>query len=126
MIPVAYSLWYADGTVKTQADGPWDALPSTSLVVAVLYYSDTYQQWLQDYDERGERVNPRLVTKRYCRVLTGYDYCWLTADGDCGEGNAPHVPSRLPAGAVKSGVWMEKADYLACYQRATADGHDFA
>jgi hypothetical protein len=104
---VGFRIWYGDGTVKSNLDGPWNELPSQDVQFVTFYEMRTYNIWIET----------EWVTENYVVQLHSQDYYWLDADGNPGAGSATDVPE-LPQGAVKTGSWMLEETGVAFWNLA--------
>lgn len=125
MTPIAFKIWYADGTTRTSKEGAWDAIdtPGLDIAMVTVYFKETYEQWVQDgWSESGVPINQRLETKNYCEQLQGEDFYWLTTkDGAIdtwGMGKAEDAPVLSPVNTVKTGGALPDETWWPLYNAA--------
>ena len=105
---VGFRIWYADGSVKSNLDGAWQALPSQEVQYVTFYSRDTYQIW----------IDTEWVTENYVAQFYSQDYYWLDAGGWPGAGSAEQVPADLEQGMLKTGSTMFEETGVAFWDLA--------
>jgi hypothetical protein len=128
MTPVGVKLWYADASVRRftlpELVTLWPTAPSSGVQAMAVYFSETYQRWIQDgYNHKGKPVNHRCATENYRVILfnnrvgvvdltTGEltrgpiasaDTYWFDRAGS-NVGCGPIAPMGLQIGAIKVGT----------------------
>jgi len=108
---VGFRIWYGDGSVRSNLDGDWAALPSSDVQYVTFYRVETYATF------RGGS----WTTENYVEQFYLADYYWLTADGRPGAGSAADaIPENLPDGALKTGSTMFEETGTAFWDLAAA------
>lgn len=95
MRPIAWKIYYMDGTTYTSKQGGWVGAPSMDVIGGTIYY-----------DERDITSG-----QTYRRQRLGADFYWLVRGTDWNIEVSPNtegipVPANLPPGYVKQGVPM--------------------
>jgi|SRR5215831_6345047 len=104
-----FRIWYGDGSVKSNLDGDWNALPSQDVQFVTFYEWETYRIWIET----------EWVTENYVEQFHSQDYYWLDADGRPGAGPADIANGlNLPDGALKTGAMMFEETGVAFWDLA--------
>ena len=104
LTPRAWRAWYADGTIISSADSPWQLLPGADVRGVAVVYAETYQVHRAGWEEQGTQVGPRRDTERYREWLVNAEAYWRTADGHIWAGALANVPVAVPLNHVKTGA----------------------
>lgn len=137
MTYLAFTLWYADGSLmRGTTDADWLAAPSTGVQAVAVYMQDdaqspgTYPSWLCQYGEQGF-IGKRRVRERYRDFIHSFDSYWLSVSLGLwgGTNRVREIPDALAGtAAVKSGSLMNDAEwralYGAAYETRTRDGNE--
>ncbi len=109
-----FKLYYADGTTKFSKLGDtFELSPATGIISVVIYYTKTYQIWVDDHFE----------TRNYCEVFHSADFYWAEKVGNKFQFGAGALAD-VPPGAnvfVKTGQLLPDADFYAIYNSANDD-----
>jgi hypothetical protein len=104
---VGFRIWYGDGSVKSNLDGPWNELPSQDVQFVTFYEMRTYPIWIED----------KWVTENYVVQFYSQDYYWLDSSGEPGAGSAAEAID-VPDGYLKTGSWMLEETGVAFWNLA--------
>lgn len=115
MTVAGFRIYYGNGSIASSKGAgdlmqSWRQAPATNVCVVLIFFQETYTIW------HGERLD----TENYKQILSMRDY--YAFDGQLGYAfDAPHVPDRLPDGAVKLGGLIEHDRFESIYQQANED-----
>jgi len=97
---LGFRVYYGDNIVASSQHAKWEDMPSDNVQVVVLF------------DERT------WAGGNYCTLLHSHDYYWKLGEF-WGQTNRP---VEIPLGAAaKRGKLLDKADWMAVYERAYGD-----
>lgn len=112
--PLWWEIAYAGGeTVRGLTLGEWLAAPRDGVL--------TVRQPMQETYTDGEGVEYHYTVRCHTE-----DYYWLDVDGFIQQGNATEaveadVDGRIPAAAIKRGMWAERDEYRAAFEALGED-----
>lgn len=109
----------------------WQNAPGTDVQFVTVYYDQTYQTDTQDgWDEKGNRINPRVVTENYVDQYHGLkyetpgagEYYWFDpTTRTFGTGPQSQVPPGATGKYVKRGSAMPDSVWWNLYNMAKED-----